>query len=408
MKGGELSVRSTLQELWRGDRGWILVVISVGWFFSLGGRMVYPVVLPQITAEFQIDYGTAGVVLSVLWIAYALMNIPAGLLADRIGEQLVLSGATLLASSGLILVLLAPTFEVFVVATVVFGLGCGMFGTTGTTILSDLYPARDTTAIGISQVAGSLGMIALPVIAGTLVLYAGWRIGIAHMLPGFLLLAVALWRIVPPRTSAEIGDGTDVGKQTRGRIFRVLGTRTMLLIIVAMGLIGFVVQGLTGFLPVFLIDYKGFAHWEASVVFGTFFVGSILGKLLSGPLADAYGKRITLVGFAAVSIPAILVLPMLDARPIVVLSVWISGVMMGYFPISMAYAVQFIPDDIQGSVFGIARTMFTLIGVLAPPIIGNLADRGQLDLGVFVLGGVVCVALIASIFLPALDQPPDS
>lgn len=397
-------MRSLVRELWSDDRGWVLAAISVGWFFSLGGRMVYPVVLPQITVDFQIDYGTAGIVLSVLWIAYALMNIPAGLLADRIGERLVLSGATALAVVGLVLVFAAPTFEVFVVATIVFGLGCGMFGTTGTTILSDLYPRRDTTAIGISQVAGSLGMIALPVIAGSLVVYAGWRIGIGYMIPGFALLTVAMWFSVPSRTSAEIGQRGDSPGDTLRRILGAFVDRAMLLIIIALGLIGFVIQGLTGFLPVFLIEFKDFAQWEASVVFGLLFVGSIVGKLASGPLADRFGKRPTLIGFAAISGPAILALPLVDLSPIIVICVWVAGLMFGFYPIAMAYAVQFIPDDIQGSVFGLARTIFTLFGVLAPPIVGILADRGQLDVGIAFLGGVVVLALLATFLLPALGD----
>lgn len=67
---------------------------------------------------------------------------------------------------GLVLITTAESFGTFLLATVVYGLGCGLEGTTGTTTLSDIYPNRDSTAIRLSQTAGSIGTVVLPAVAG--------------------------------------------------------------------------------------------------------------------------------------------------------------------------------------------------------------------------------------------------
>ncbi len=389
---------------WREVLGPVLFVISVGWFFSLGVRLIYPIVLPQLAGEFRIDYGTAGVVLSVLWISYATMSVPGGIIADRFGERIVLVGAIGVATVGTLLVVSAPTFLVFVAATMVLGAGCGMFGTPGTTVLSDVYANREATAIGLSQVAGNVGTIILPVCAGLLASWVGWRVGLGYVLPGLVFLMLGLWLVIPERTSQHVREtGGSLG-ETINRIGSIFAQRSLLLIVLTMSCLAFVYQGLTGFLPAYLIDIKGFEPWLASVVFGVMFTGMIIGMLGSGPVASKYGHRAALVGFIVISAPAVVALPFVDNLLVLVPLVWISGLMSGFFPVGTAYVLRFIPDDVQGSVFGLVRTSFIGVGVLAPPIVGVLADRGQFDLGILLLGVVGMLAILSSVRLPRLHD----
>ena len=90
--------RSVVGRLRGGGRGWALLAIAVGWLFVLGGRFLVPAVLPQVKATFGLGNADAGVAISVLWATYALMQSPAGLLTDRLGERRLLAGSLLLAA----------------------------------------------------------------------------------------------------------------------------------------------------------------------------------------------------------------------------------------------------------------------------------------------------------------------
>lgn len=113
----------------------------------------------------------------------------------------------------------ASAFGTFLAATAVIGAGAGVFGTTGTTILTDIYAENDTIAVSISQIAATLGTLFLPVIAGLITGVASWRMGIGYVIPAFAAVAVGLWFTVPAETSPTV----EVQTQTLKHVFIDIG-----------------------------------------------------------------------------------------------------------------------------------------------------------------------------------------
>lgn len=54
------SVKNTIAQLRGNGRGWILLAISIGNLLSLGIRVAFPALLPDIRTEFQLTNTTAG------------------------------------------------------------------------------------------------------------------------------------------------------------------------------------------------------------------------------------------------------------------------------------------------------------------------------------------------------------
>jgi len=366
----------------------------------MGVRLIYPVILPQIITEFSISYSTAGISLSALWVAYAAVNTPGGLIADYVGERVLLATSMIFSAAGLLAVVLSQTFPQFLASTVVLGIATGLFGTTGTTVLTDIYSQHDTTAISISQIAASIGSILIPIIAGFLAVHLGWRVGLVHAAPIFVLAAVGMWLTLPMRTSPVV-------TETNSGLFTVFedikdtfSSRALLLVVGGMTAVGVVYQGLTGFLPMYLIEMKEFSQQQATLLFGVLFCSMIVGKIVSGPIANRVGNRSTLIGYSVISLPGFVALPIVEETGLVILTVWIVGLILGYTPVATTYAMELIPPSVQGSVFGIIRTVFLGVGALAPPIVGVLADFGLLDVAFFGFFFVGVVALVFSIGLP--------
>ncbi len=376
-------------------------MVSVGWFLSMGVRLIYPVVLPQLVGEFEITYSTAGISLGLLWVAYAAVNTPGGLVADYVGERIMLAGSMFLSSIGLVAVVNSQTFTHFLISTVLLGVATGLFGTTGTTVLTDIYSQHDTTAISISQIASSIGSIVIPVIAGLLAVGFGWRVGLIYTAPFFAVAGIGLWLTLPSRTSPGVAnDGRGLGG-VLDDIRQTFSNRTLLLVVGGMTAVGFVYQGITGFLPMYLIETKNFSQQQATLFFGLLFCSMILGKIVSGPLARRFGNRPTLVGYSLISIPGFIALPLFDNTLLIIISVWFGGLILGYTPVATTYAMELIPAGIQGSVFGVIRTVFLGVGALAPPAVGALADFDMLDVAFFSFFVIALFAMVFSMALPA-------
>ena len=159
------STASELRQL-RGDgRERILLVVSLGWGLTIGGRTVYPALLPQLRVAYGLDLTVAGLLLSVLFATYALGQLPGGVLADRIGERQTLTLGASVSPTALFL------------AAALFGFAVGFYAIARFTAIARTYPEGYGTAIGLSNAVPELGQALVPPVAGLVAAVAGWRVG---------------------------------------------------------------------------------------------------------------------------------------------------------------------------------------------------------------------------------------
>lgn len=396
---GRLRALST--ELWNDGDGWILLVVAIGWALALGSRLVFPALLPQLKLEFSLDNAAAGSVIAALWVAYAVAQVPGGVLADRFGERAVLVASLLLATVGLFVIVASGSRRAFVPGILVLGFGTGLFGTTRITVLADVYPERSGTAIGFSSATGNVGTAALPVVAGILAVSYGWRAGLVLLIPAFCLLAVCVALVVPGRTSTALQGGGAASLLDLRRFREIALHRPVLVSTGGMVLMTFVYQGFTAFLPTYLVETKAIAPGVAATFLGVFFAAAIGFQAVVGGVADRYGERPTLVAVACLTSVVVLGMPFVAGRWSLGIAAGIASIQLAFWPVIYAYAVRSLPDDIQGSVFGLQRAVFLAIGAGSPVVVGALADVGMFDAGFLLLGAVAAGAAGLAAALPA-------
>lgn len=392
----------SLRSLWSTGNGWLLLTISTGWLVSLGIRIVYPVLLPDIMGEFEIQFTGAGALLSALWVAYALMQFPGGLLADRFGEQRILLASLVGATSAVALILVAPVFWLFVGATVLLGAGTGLYGPSRVTVLSDVFPDHRNTAVSFSQAAGNAGNAVLPIAAGIISVSLGWRYGFGYFIPAFLLVIVGVVRYVPSRTSVAPENAS--GKAYVHDLLRTLDDRTVLYAAGIMFCILFYYQGITGFLPTYLIEIKGLQQSVVSAVYGGFFAVAIGLQFLAGIVADRYDERTAIVAFVVPGVVGAVGLPFAGSDWAAIGMVLLSASILGAIPPANTNIVLQLPESLQGSGYGLLRTLYIGLGAAAPPLVGYLGDAGAFDAGIFLLG-VVALGSVAGCYKLTRGDP---
>jgi len=351
--------------------------------------------------EFRMDYTGAGFLLSAIWVSYAIIQFPGGLLADRFGERAIVLTSTIATLGAIVLIMVSPIFFVFAVATVVLGLGAGLYGTSRVTILSDVYPDNRTTAVSFSQMSGNVGNAVLPVIAGFVAVGFGWRMGFGYLIPLFLLVIVGIAIYVPERTSAAPEDG--IGLAYVRNLANAVATRSVIFASLMLFFFMFFYQGITGFLPSYLIEVKGFSQTAAATVFGAFFVTAIVTQLFSGVVADRIGERRAIVLWVLVSLPGLVLLPFVEAAWLVVPVALCCATLLGAIPPSHTYTVQLLPDALQGSGYGLVRTAYIGLAATAPPIVGYIADVGYFRYVFFLFAAVTVSAMMMCLRMPQVD-----
>lgn len=72
------------------NRKFILALLFVGYMVSYMDRLVMNLALVPIGQEFHLSPTATGTVISVFFLAYAIMQIPAGWLTDQLGYRRVI------------------------------------------------------------------------------------------------------------------------------------------------------------------------------------------------------------------------------------------------------------------------------------------------------------------------------
>jgi predicted MFS family arabinose efflux permease len=388
----------------RGEgRGWLLLSVAVGWFFVLGMRFVVPGILPTITDDFTVSASEAGLAVTVLWVTYAAMQFPAGYFADRLGERVLLVAGLLVSAVGLVSYTFTPTFGLFVLATGVFGLGSGLYGPPRGTVISKTYDDNDGAAFGLMLAAGSVGAAALPAAAAVAVTSVGWRTAVGVVAPVFFLSAAAVWWAVPDtrfRADGE-GDGADRSMSDAVRAAAAaVRDRRIALAVAGATLMLFAFQAATAFLTTYLTATGRFTQGTAGAVLGVFFLVGAASQFAGGGLADRFGTPRVLVGIGAASVVPLAALPLVEGRLALGVVGALVGVRMAVGPVSNAYIIALLPDDVQGTAWGALRTGFFIVGSFGSTVVGYMADAGLFDLAFYMLAGITAVGASVYVFLP--------
>jgi len=393
-------VGGPLAPLRGGGRGWTLLFVATGWLFMNGFRVVLPVLLPGIKADFHISNAEAGVALTVLWLLYAALQFPAGLAADRTGERRLLVASTVLAAASFGAFYVAPAYAWFLFACALFGFGAGLYGTPRDMLLTRTYPRAVNTAFGITFAVGSVGAAGLPFVATAVANRFGWRVAIAALLPLLLLVGLGLWWAVPRRPpGAETADRLPVVETVRQSVAALAEPRVALAGAIMLIYV-FTYQGLSSFLPTYLVEVKGLEAGPVALLFGLLFVFGAAVNPVAGHLADRFGERETVLGLIGLATVTLAVLPVLHDRIALYLLVPLLGVRIAIGPILSAFIVRELPAPVQGTGWGFLRTGFFALGATASTVIGLFADAGRFDAGFLLLAGLTGLTAILWLRVP--------
>ncbi|ADB62697.1 major facilitator superfamily MFS_1 (plasmid) [Haloterrigena turkmenica DSM 5511] len=392
--------KEKLRGLRQDGRGRILLTVATGWGLTIGGRMVYPVLLPHLRSAYGLSLSSAGVLLTVLFAAYAIGQLPSGVLTDRIGEVATLVVSMGVSAAAIVLIVTAGSTLFLYASTAVYGFGIGLYAIARFTALDNVYSEHFGTAIGVTNSASEIGQAALPPVAGFLAVALGWQYGFGFTVPLFVLVACALWIYVPQRSPTETNADDALSLET-GRYLCSQLSQPSIVRGTAIFVLGISIwQAFTGFYPTYLVEVKGLSSTAAGGVFGLYFALAAFVHPISGTIYDRWGLRYTFL-LVGVSVVALALLPVVEGLwSLVALTVPLSA-LLAFGTATESYLVDALPDDVAGTGFGLLRTISFGLGAASPVLFGAAADRGFFDEVFLLLAGLAGLMVLLATQIPA-------
>jgi len=297
-----------------------------------------------------------------------------GPLADRWGTKPFVQLGNTLNALGLCAAAFAPTYAGLGIALLFVGLGAGVLDMVLSPIVSALNSDRRTPALNMLHSFYCVGA-AITILAGTILLRAGfgWRTACLVLMPLPVYLIFAFARQQLPATA---------GPGERMPVRSLLRRGWFLAALVAIFLGGATELGLAQWLPAYGETSLGFPAWVGGGALLLFSVAMAAGRMVIAKITVvldpfqimAWGCALTIVLFMAGSF-----LPV----PALALAACIAAGFTGscLWPTMLAVTADRYPQG-GATMFGLLAAFGNAGGIFMPWIVGWVADRADLHLGI--------------------------
>lgn len=180
---------------------WVVFwVMAVAYVFVYFHRLCPAVVAVDLQRDFAASGALTGLMASAYFYPYALMQFPAGLLADSLGPRMTATVSLLVAALGSFLFGLSPNMEVAVVGRIVVGLGVSMVFIALMKLNSQWFRVREFAFVtSLVILMGGVGALTAATPLALMTGWLGWRASFQVIALGTLVIAVLVWGLVRNR-----------------------------------------------------------------------------------------------------------------------------------------------------------------------------------------------------------------
>ncbi len=389
--------------------------------------MLY-VLFPVWQAAFGLSFAQVGLLKTLYSGSMAALQVPASLLAERVGERVLLALGTLVAAAGFIVSGWTGGFLGLALCLMLSGSGASVQHPLSSALTSRAFDGdKLRAALGTYNFSGDIGKVLLPALCAALLAVLDWHAVTALMGTLGLAAALAIWFAVPralgetpvaadapnapaaagaaPGSATSAPGSAQAPKQRAGRPKERAGALASrgFISLSAIGVLDSATRmGFLTLLP-FVLIAKGASVTQVGFALSLTFAGGAAGKFVCGLIAARAGVlRTTILTEVATAAGIVALLPLsLEASMLLLPAVGIalngtSSVLYGTVP-------ELVPAARRARAFGVFYTLTIGAGALSPSLYGMLGDAIGVPRTFGVIAAVVLLVLPLTLGLrPAL------
>jgi SHS family lactate transporter-like MFS transporter len=376
----------------------------LGWTFDAFDFFILTYVLAQVARDFHRSISEIAFTLVASLIMRPVGAFIFGLMADRYGRRLPLMIDVVFFSLMEVASGLAPTYRVFLILRILYGVGMGGAWGAGSALAMESIPARLRGVFsGLFQEGYALGNLLAAIAFWVIFPRWGWR-------PMFFMGVIPALFTLFILTKVKESDAwkTTDSRHTNWRsYFRELAAnwRRFAYMVLLMAMMNFLSHGTQDLYPTYLQQQRHYDPHITAVISIISMLGAIAGGALIGIYSDRVGRRRAMVTSIA---GGLLVIPLWVFSP--TLSLLGLGAFLMQFMVHGAWGVipahinELSPDRVRGFLPGFSYQLGVVFAASAPFIQASLSHRFSYGPS---MGTFVGVAMLVTIMVIAAGPEAD-
>jgi len=341
--------------------------------------------LPLISKELHLGPEAKGVLLSAFFWSYALLQIPMGVLADRVNLRWLYAAAFTLWSISQGLIGFANSLGMLIAFRMLLGVGEAIYLPGGSKVVSLLFrPAERGLPCGLFDAGTRTGLVIEGVLVPWMLIHYGWRASFSIV--GFAALVWLIpWFLVTPRNLRSTPDGS-----TRSRpsgfmrsVAALVTNRNLLGVCLSFFCFDYYWYFLVNWLPDYLVTSRGLtilsAGLSAAIPYFVFGASEPIGGWIADRLVHrGWSESRARKGVVTVAfLTGLLLIPAARVdTPGTAVALIVGGCLVGLATGNLLVILQSCaPADEVGLWTGVYNFIGNIAGILSPLVTGFLIDR---------------------------------
>src|SRR5471030_248517 len=380
----------------------ILAAISVSHLLNDMIQSLILAIYPLLQNEFSLSFTQIGMITLTYQITASLLQPLIGYYTDKHPQPYSLPIGMGFTLSGLLLLSVAQTFPLVLVAAALVGTGSSVFHPESSRVARMASGGRHGLAQSVFQVGGNLGSSLGPLLAAIVIAPYGkgnvaW-FSLAALLAIVVLLQISKWYRQQQQNIKKRGPAPgNITVLPRKTVAMSMG---ILLVLVFSKY--FYLTSLSSYYTFYLIHKFGVSIQNAQIHLFVFLFAVAAGTIIGGPVGDKIGRKYVIWASILGVAPFTLLLPHANLMWTSVLSVIIGVILASAFSAILVFAQELMPGKVgmvSGLFFGLAFGM----GGLGAAVLGYVADITSIEL-VYQICAFLPLLGIFTAFLPNLER----
>ena len=364
--------------------------------------MLY-VLFPVWQAAFGLSFAQVGLLKTLYSGSMAALQLPASLLAERVGERMLLTLGTLVAATAFVAAGWTGGFLGLALCLMLGGAGASVQHPLGAALSSQAFDgARQRAALGTYNFSGDIGKVLLPALCAALLAVLDWHAVTPLMGALGFAAALAIWFAVPrtrqPAAAAETPAAAAAAAAAPGSL-----ANPGFISLAAIAVIDSAARmGFLTLLPFALIA-KGASVTQVGFALSLTFAGGAAGKFICGLIAARAGVLRTTILTELATAAGIVALPPLSLEAALLLLPVLGVALNGTSSVLYGTVAELVPGARRARAFGMFYTLTIGAGALSPSLYGLLGDAIGIARTFAAIAAVVLLVLPLTLVLrPAL------